>query len=89
LRFRVLTPKYFIIKQKSQQMKKLFLVLAVASLGFVACNNEAENKTDSDTTTKVTGGDTVTTVTTQDTTVRNAGDTTIKKTVDTDTTKKN
>jgi hypothetical protein len=23
-------------------MKKLFLVLAVASLGFVACNNEAE-----------------------------------------------
>lgn len=25
-------------------MKKLFLVLAVASLGFVACNNDAENK---------------------------------------------
>ncbi|MDF2385140.1 hypothetical protein JMG10_26960 [Nostoc ellipsosporum NOK] len=25
-------------------MKKLFIVLAVASLGFVACNNEAENK---------------------------------------------
>jgi hypothetical protein len=25
-------------------MKKLFLVLAVATLGFVACNNEAENK---------------------------------------------
>lgn len=25
-------------------MKKLFLVLAVASLGFVACNNESENK---------------------------------------------
>ena len=27
-------------------MKKLFIVLAVASLGFVACNNEAENKED-------------------------------------------
>jgi hypothetical protein len=26
-------------------MKKLFLVLAVASLGFVACNNEAETET--------------------------------------------
>ncbi|MFD2920081.1 hypothetical protein ACFS6H_10200 [Terrimonas rubra] len=29
-------------------MKKLFIVLAVASLGFVACNNEAENKETSD-----------------------------------------
>lgn len=31
-------------------MKKLFIVLAVASLGFVACNNESaseESKTDS------------------------------------------
>ena len=30
-------------------MKKLFIVLAVASLGFVACNNESktEEKTDS------------------------------------------
>ena len=27
-------------------MKKLFLVLAVASLGFVACNNEGETKSD-------------------------------------------
>jgi len=26
-------------------MKKLFLVLAVASLGFVACNNDSESKT--------------------------------------------
>ena len=25
-------------------MKKLFIVLAVASLGFVACNNESETK---------------------------------------------
>lgn len=25
-------------------MKKLFIVLAVASLGFVACNNEAETE---------------------------------------------
>jgi hypothetical protein len=30
-------------------MKKLFIVLAVASLGFVACNNEAENKETTDT----------------------------------------
>lgn len=29
-------------------MKKLFIVLAVASLGFVACNNEAENTSTSD-----------------------------------------
>lgn len=29
-------------------MKKLFLVLAVASLGFVACNNEAETGTSSE-----------------------------------------
>jgi hypothetical protein len=28
-------------------MKKLFIVLAVASLGFVACNNEAETGTSS------------------------------------------
>lgn len=32
-------------------MKKLFLVLAVASLGFVACNNEGETKETTDTTT--------------------------------------
>lgn len=31
-------------------MKKLFIVLAVASLGFVACNNEAETETTADTT---------------------------------------
>ena len=31
-------------------MKKLFLVLAVASLGFVACNNESESTTTPDTT---------------------------------------
>lgn len=31
-------------------MKKLFIVLAVASLGFVACNNDSEGKTDKDTT---------------------------------------
>lgn len=32
-------------------MKKLFIVLAVASLGFVACNNEAETETTADTST--------------------------------------
>jgi len=31
-------------------MKKLFIVLAVASLGFVACNNESESTTTPDTT---------------------------------------
>lgn len=35
-------------------MKKIFIVLAVASLGFVACNNEAENKPAEDTTVAVT-----------------------------------
>lgn len=32
--------------KKSQQMKKLFIVLAVATLGFAACNSEGE-KTES------------------------------------------
>lgn len=31
-------------------MKKLFIVLAVASLGFVACNNSGEKKDGADTT---------------------------------------
>jgi hypothetical protein len=31
-------------------MKKLFIVLAVASLGFVACNNEAKTEEKTDTT---------------------------------------
>ena len=34
-------------------MKKLFIVLAVASLGFVACNNEAEKTETPDSATKV------------------------------------
>lgn len=32
-------------------MKKLFVVLAVASLGFVSCNNESETTTKEDTVT--------------------------------------
>ncbi len=68
-------------------MKKLLAVIAIASFA-VACNNDAEKKEGSDTTTKVVSGDTVTTVTNMDTTVKSAGDTTIKKTVDTDTTMK-
>lgn len=34
-------------------MKKLFIVLAVASLGFVACNNETETEKTADSTTNV------------------------------------
>jgi uncharacterized lipoprotein YajG len=36
--------------QKFTQMKKLFIVLAVASLGFTACNSESETKNETDTT---------------------------------------
>ena len=68
-------------------MKKFLAVIAIASLA-VACNNKGEKKEGTDTTTKVAGGDTITTVTNTDTSVKNPGDTTIKKTVDTDTTKK-
>ena len=62
-------------KQKLKiTMKKLFIVLAIASLGFVACNNESK--------TEVKAEDTVTTVTpaapaTQDTVT--VQDTTAKK----------
>jgi hypothetical protein len=43
--------KYFKKKLKiTNKMKKLFIVLAVASLGFVACNNEAEKTETTDTT---------------------------------------
>jgi len=70
-------------------MKKLFIVLAVASLGFVACNNEAETKSGEDTTVTVTpSADTVTKTVTSDTTVKAAGDTTVKTTTTTDTTTK-
>lgn len=34
-------------------MKKLFIVLAVATLGFVACNNDSEKSTATDTTATV------------------------------------
>ena len=34
-------------------MKKLFIVLAVASLGFVACNNSSDSETKKDSTTNV------------------------------------
>jgi hypothetical protein len=33
------------------EMKKLFIVLAIASLGFVACNNESKTEVKEDTTT--------------------------------------
>ncbi len=36
--------------KKKITMKKLFIVLAVASLGFVACNSEGETKEGGDTT---------------------------------------
>jgi hypothetical protein len=42
--------KYFTNKfKKTHSMKKLFIVLAVASLGFVACNNEGEKNETADT----------------------------------------
>ena len=67
-------------KQKLKiTMKKLFIVLAIASLGFVACNTESK--------TEVKTEDTVTTVApapAPDTTVAPAPDTTAKP----DTTKK-
>ena len=57
-------------------MKKLFIVLAIASLGFVACNNESK--------TEVKTEDTATTVTpapAPDTTVAPVPDTTKKDTL--------
>jgi hypothetical protein len=68
-------------------MKKFLAIIAIASLT-VACNNNADKKEGTDTTTVVTNGDTATTVTNIDTTVSNPGDTTINKTTETDTTKK-
>ncbi|MBC7949030.1 MAG: hypothetical protein H7Y42_14185 [Chitinophagaceae bacterium] len=63
-------------------MKKLFIVLAVASLGFVACNNDADKTTTDDSTT-VKSGDTTVTVHTDDTTHAPVDtlkvDTTVKK----------
>ncbi len=68
-------------------MKKFLAIIAIASFA-VACNNNAEKKEGTDTTTKVVNSsDTVTTVTNTDTTVKEPGDTTIKKTTETDTTK--
>jgi len=57
-------------------MKKLLIVLAIASLGFVACNNESKTETTTDTVTTVAPA--------PDTTVTVAMDTTAKP----DTTKK-
>ena len=54
-------------------MKKLFIVLAVASLGFVACNNESKTEETADTTV-VTAPDSITVA--PDTTVM--VDTTVK-----------
>ena len=61
-------------------MKKLFIVLAVASLGFVACNNESKTETTTDTTVTSAPDSLVTPV--PDTTMK--PDTTVKP----DTTKK-
>lgn len=65
-------------------MKKLFIVLAVASLGFVACNNEAEKTESNDT--PATPAPVETPAPAQDTTKKDtntvtapAGDTTAKK----------
>ena len=63
-------------------MKKLFIVLAVASLGFVACNNESETATDAKDTTTVVAPEVAPAAPAQDTTATQ--DTTAKA----DTTKK-
>lgn len=68
-------------------MKKLFIVLAVASLGFVACNNESTTEVNPDSTTVVpvetpTAGSNDTLTIKADSTIQ--VDTTVKK----DTTKK-
>jgi hypothetical protein len=76
--------KYFKKLKITNKMKKLFIVLAVASLGFVACNNEAE-KTESTDTPAVTTPEVAPTpapdTTKKDTgaVVAPAGDTTAKK----------
>lgn len=67
-------------------MKKFLAIIAIASFA-VACNNSGEKKEGADTTVKVEGTDTVTTVTKTDTTVKAEGDTSINKDVKTDTTK--
>lgn len=51
-------------------MKKLFIVLAVASLGFVACNNESKTEETPDTTTTAPAVDTVAAPPAADTTVK-------------------
>jgi hypothetical protein len=63
--------------KKITTMKKLFLVLAVASLGFVSCNNESETTTTDDTT-NVDTTVVAPPVVTPDTTVV-TGDTLVKK----------
>jgi hypothetical protein len=45
--------KYFITQKLKITMKKLFIVLAIASLGFVACNNESKTEVKEDTTSTV------------------------------------
>lgn len=64
-------------------MKKLFIVLAVASLGFVACNNEGEKTEGGDTTATETPAPAPapvdTTTAPVDTTGAAATDTTVKQ----------
>ena len=63
-------------------MKKLFIVLAVASLGFVACNNEGEKNETPDTTSTETAPPAApvdTTTAPVDTTGAAATDTTAKQ----------
>jgi hypothetical protein len=60
-------------------MKKLLIVLAIASLGFVACNNESKTEVKTEDTTTVAPA-----APAQDTLAAPAQDTTAKK----DTTKK-
>ncbi len=78
--------KYFTKNSKNHNtMKKLFIVLAVASLGFVACNNEGTAEAAKDSLTqevKDAGNAAIDSVNKMADTATNKIDSTVKATVD-------